>query len=107
MKRTLTLTILLLQTACATWKPVVPGIEPLPDRVRVTTTSDTLELRGPVIEADSVLLGTAVIGGSEEPVRLPLTGLLLMEERRVSFFRTFVLVYAAVGMLLGVLLRGA
>lgn len=107
MKRTLTLIILSLQTACATWQPVVPGSETLPDRVRVTTTSGTVEIRDPVIEADSVLMGTVVLAGNEEPVRLPLTGLLLMEERRVNSFRTFVLVYAAVGMLLGVLLRGA
>ena len=108
MARTLTLIVLLLPAGCTTWKPVVPGSVPLPERVRVTTESETLELQDPVIEADSVLLGTAVTGRrAEESVRLPLVGLLLIEERRVDSFRTFVLVWVGVSMLLGVLLQGA
>ena len=84
------------------------GSAPLPELVRVTTRSETLELQGPVIEADSVLLGMAVTGRrADESVRLPLAGLLLIEERRVDSFRTFVLAWVGVSMLLGVLLQGA
>ena len=91
-----------------TWEPVVPGIAPLPELVRVTTRSETLELQDPVIEADSVLLGTRATGlRANEPVRFPLDGLLLIEERRVDSFRTFVLAWVGVSMLLGVLLQGA
>ena len=63
--------VLLSIAGCATWQPMEPGDHDYPARIGVETTSLTrIELRDPVLQDDSVIVGTSV--DERVPVRIPL-----------------------------------
>lgn len=97
---------LLLAAGCRSWQPVSPG-EPLPDRIRVAIGGDTLVLRQPRIDGDSVLVGTIESPGAADTARVPLSDVGTLEAHAKDNLKTFLFVWVAAGMGLGLLLGGA
>ena len=63
--------VLLGIAGCASWQPMEPGDHDFPARVRIETTSlRRIELRNPVLQDDSVIVGLSV--DERVPVRIPL-----------------------------------
>ena len=73
--------LLVTVTACTTWQPLSPPAGPttgLPEQLRLTLhTGETVTLRTPYLEGDSVYVG---LTGPAEARRVPVTSVALVEE---------------------------